>query len=344
MIHRISPGISYLLVIVYSAISVYAFQVYGIPSLSGEISQQLYSDSVTYENAYLFGLETDLITVGGNYFGPILVLELFGGNRSLINLFNLFVLIFSLFAAFKLLSINRGVLLLLLFSSPLLFFSTFGVNKEIFIFPFCVFMLVYLERRAAIWLVTALMFGILVRWQIIFFCFLMLFIVSKYNPFREKRSYTLIALLGFISFAYPLLISELFEAIEQISTEGAIDEGGTGASGIYFVMQEVQRSFGYFLVVVPKTFHLFIGLIFRFDFESIQADFWNNFVIMFQSFHNFILLFLALYCKKLKISEGGFYLICIFAIMFALTPIFAPRYLFPISLWLAISLSLRRVT
>lgn len=340
---RISISLAIAIFSAYSVMASLLFFYYGLPSLEGKIPQQMYADSVTYEQAAKFlKLGDELVSIGGNYMGPVLVLRFFDFNRSLIHFFNLSILFLSGLVAFRYLNLNKGFLLVGILSSPLLFFSTFGVNKEIFLLPLSVCLLVYLERRTTIWLAFSLIAALFVRWQMVGFVLLVFLITSKINPYQKNRLLILIVLAGALSITYPILASGLLEEIEQISVQGAQNELGTQASGAYSKMQEIQRSYGYFLVIVPKTIQLLIGFLSRFSIASIEADFWNNFVIMSQSLHNLFLMGLAFAYKRFDLSNNCFFLICIFAVMFAATPVFAPRYFYPIAIWLAIWLASKK--
>lgn len=338
---QLSISLSIGIVVVYLVIASVSFFLYGLPSLEGSIPEQLYSDSITYEQIAI-NIQPDdaLISVGGNYLGPVLLLRLFDFNRVMIHYFNLLIVFFSALLVFKLFNVNRGIFLVALLSSPLLFFSTFGVNKEILLLPVSIFLLLYLQRRSGFWLIFSLGTAFIVRWQIVVFVLLVFVIASKVNPIYKRRWLSLIILTGVISLAYPILASGPLEALQQVSVEGALDEAGTQASGIYPKMQEIQMSYGYFLVVIPKSIQLLVGLLTRFSTGSIQLDFWNNFVIMFQSLHNLLLLGFVFFYKKIDMSENCFYLVCLFAVIFAVTPIFAPRYFFSVTIWLALWLAL----
>ena len=340
MKRRLSNPLVFTILIVYSVIASILFFQYGLPSLEGKIPQQMYADSVTYEEAAdALGPDDRLITIGGNYLGPLLVLRFFDFSRIAIHFFNLSIIFSSVLVAFRHLNVNRGIFLLAVLSSPLLLFSTFGVNKEIFLLPLSVCLAVFLQRRKAIWLVLAIITALFVRWQMVLFVLLVFSVTSKMNIFHAKRWTILLVLTVAIAIAYPTLVSGPLEAIEQISVEGAQDELGTEASGVYPRMQEIQRSYGYVLVVIPKTTQLLIGLLSRFSLAGIEVDFWNNLVIMSQSLHNLLLIVVAFVHRRFTFSEDYFFLICTFAIMFAVTPVFAPRYFYPIAVWLALWLA-----
>lgn len=329
---------AFAILLAYLIVASALFFMYGLPSLEGEIPQQMYSDSITYERAAEADSEAELelFSISGNYMGPVLVLRIFDSNRVLIHLFNLSILLLSGLIAFRYLNINRVVFLIALLSSPLLLFSTFGVNKEIFLLPVSICLLIYLQNRSFGWLFASLLLAFFVRWQVVIFVLLVMMIVGNMSPFQQRRGWALIVFLAAMTVAYPILSTDVLQTIDQISKDGAEAELDRNSSGVFAMMQEIQRSYGYFIVVIPKTIHLLIGLLGRFSIESIELDFWNSFVIMSKCVHNLILIVVVLFCRKFSLSDNYFFLICLFAAMFAITPIYAPRYLFPISIWLAL--------
>lgn len=340
MKRQISISLAFAILVAYSVIASILFFYYGLPSLEGKISQQMYSDSVTYEQvADAYDSGDELVSIGGNYLGPVFVLRFFDFNRISIHFFNLSILFLSVLMVFKYLYVNRGIFLLGILTSPLLFFSMFGVNKEIFLLPFSICLLIFLRSRSAIWLVCSIIAAFFVRWQMVIFVLLVFFATSNINIFQKKRWLILIFFTLAMTVAYPILASGALDAIQQISIEGARDELGSQASGIFSAMVDMQQVYGYFLILIPKTIQLLIGFLARFSIASIEIDFWNNFVIMLQSLHNFFLLGLVLIYRRFHLSNDYFYLICIFSVLFAVTPVFAPRYFYPVSIWFALWLS-----
>ena len=79
------------------------------------------------------------------------------------------------------------------------------------------------------------------------------------------------------------------------------------------------------------------GLIARFDLSRVADDFWNYFVIMFQSIQN-LLVFGYLFMKgKIRLENDIFFIMIIYCALFSITPIFGPRYLYPVSIWAILS-------
>lgn len=339
MIKQISKTVVFAILVAYFAMASLFFFNYGLPSLEGKIPQQMYSDSTTWENVTKYGLDAEnieLIGIGGNLLGPALVLLAFNFDRIFIHFFNVLIMLLSFLIVLRNFPVNRLYFLLAFLSSPLLFFSLFGVNKEIFVLLATVCLAVLIRKRSWTWFFLTLTVSLLARWQFAFFVILVFWATSVMNPFRAKRGLTLAMLVGVITIAYPLLSTDLLGTVEQISIEGA-DTAMMGASGIYEKMQNIQRSFGYFLVVVPKALQLFFGLIPQISLSP--DDFWNGFVLPAQCISYAGLILAAIFTRKLTVENDFFYLICIFLVVFVVTPVFAPRYLYPVAVLLAIWVS-----
>lgn len=335
----ISSGLLGVLLAAYFVVAALVFYQWGIPSLEGEIVPQLFADSQTYEAAAkALGSDDELITLAGNYLGPTVVLTTFDFNRTAIFLFNFSVMLAGVLTAVRYLDLSRLGVALFVLSSPLLFFSLFGVNKEVFLLPLVVFLVCHLRGLGIRWFFLALVLSVFVRWQMTLFV-LMLGSCALPMMRRIPRLWIVIGLLAAITIAYPPLSSSVLGQVEAISIEGAAEEQGTSAGGTYPAMQEIQRAYGYFLVAMPKTLQLMIGYLSRFSTENLAEDFWNSVVIMAQCFQNFVLIVVLLVRRRFRVFDDYAYLICMFGVFFAVTPVFTPRYMLPISflmaLWLA---------
>lgn len=338
----INKNFGFMLVVIYLMTALMTFQLFGVDSLEGKIDAQLYSDSLTYETAAKNeSQDIDLISVDGNYMGPVFVLKFLGHSRDLVNIFNVIVLGTFLIVAVKRLYINRILFLSLVACSPLIFFSTYGVNKEIFI-PLCVLSLtIYVDNRNIRWLILAGILALLVRWQLCVFLLLAAGLTSRYWPLRHKRFVTLVILTFGISLVYPILADGFFNSIENVSIEGAVEESGTAATGLYPIMQDLQRHYGYFLVVIPKSVQLLVGFLSRINLQSPSIDFWNNFVIMGHCLLNLVLLLCISIRRNFSLSNNIVFLICMYCVFFAVTPVFAPRYFLPVTIWMIMLVSER---
>ena len=81
-------------------------------------------------------------------------------------------------------------------------------------------------------------------------------------------------------------------------------------------------------LVLPKFLFLFIGVLVRFYKLLDFTDFYNNVVVFTQCIANFIIL-VNIIKLKIKLDNIYFFSAIVYCIIFSLSPIFAPRYLFP---------------
>jgi hypothetical protein len=141
------------------------------------------------------------------------------------------------------------------------------------------------------------------------------------------------------SLVYPLMAGT-FEHVDTVALLGAEDyaEG----AGTYPRLLDIQRQFGgYALVVVPKVLHLLFGVLSRYRLVVDFTDFYNNVVVFFQSCAFLFLVILIFHKGKIRIRENAIYLAILYCVVFALTPIYSPRYLFPIYVLCAIAVATR---
>lgn len=289
-------------------------------------SFQFFADSNTYIKTYRGdGDEGAIIRVDGNYFGPLIVLNIFQGNNYLVMLFNCFVFGWSVIRIAKSLNLNSFRLALLLMISPLTISNLLSVNKEIFLFPFLAFALDAYLRGSRVLMLLALFVSICVRWQLGIF-YLALICIINLSWLVKGRIKTLLLFLVAISFVY-LLIQPLIQPIllyVQFSNESYDGEG----SGVFERVVEFQNVGLYFLVFPVKAFHLLFGMGFKFDKIFNPADLYNDFFVAGHCAITFIVFSLLVFKRKNILKSDLLFVVVLFLIVFCMTPIFAPRYLY----------------
>lgn len=138
--------------------------------------------------------------------------------------------------------------------------------------------------------------------------------------------------------AYGILDNTLFVHLDKIARLGAEEAAATDASGIYSSMLEIQRNFGYFLVFVPKSAQLMMAMASKIDLQLMRIDFWNYFVISVQSLQNIFLVAASALLWR-RFHPNVQILIIAYLIVFVTMPLYGPRYLYPVTLWLIFALS-----
>jgi len=311
----------------YGILSLAAFALVAVPALNGDLDLQFYADSGTYETlAQQSEINLGLISVGANLLGPLLILQVLGHSRFLVFLFNLACLVVAFRVFVRTYPLDPRRFLSYLLISPLVFVSLLSINKEIVSLPALALFAAYVERRRLRYLVPALVLGLLVRWQIVLVMLVFLGLISFLNPLRRRRALSLALLLLAISVWYPRNLAT-FEAVDRIASLAA-SENTTG-SGLFSRFITIQNHYGYALVVVPKTLHQMVGLVLR-GRGTEPFVFFNNVVMVLQSAVSAWLLVRAGLLRRFVLADSLFYLACVFAGIFALSPIYAPRYFFPV--------------
>lgn len=310
----------------------------GIAALNETYSFQFFADSATYHKLARGDLGEhhsllELITFSANYLGPFLVLELARQDYYVILCINLVIFWIS---AELILSISknasRSTLYILLFANPITVSSLLAVNKEILSFLAMAVLLFGLAKRKWWVLVLAVIFCLLVRWQFVLFGLMAIFVYSKANPLHERRFF-LIALALILA---SLIIWKLDFLMSGVRHFNLADQK-YGGSGLYEKLVDVQKHGFYWLVFIPKAIHLLFGLGLRIDRLFDPTNLYND---VWQLLHSTALLFvfcLLVARRQWQLRSDLIYVSLLYLTVFVLTPIYVPRYFYPIYiLWVAV--------
>lgn len=323
----------------YLLTSLGVFLVVALPVLRGDMQFKFYVDTMTYERvARTMPLSFDLVQIGVNLFGPVLVLNVLGGNRFLVYLFNVACLVAAYAIVVRTFPVSRLRLLFYLTLTPLMFTSLLSLNKEIMAVAAIAFFATYYASGRRWQLAVALATSFLVRWQMTLFMLVFMGMASLLNPLRRRRLLSLLALTIAISVIYVQNLAT-FRRLDQVAALGA--RQAVEGSGLYSVFLSVQNNYGYFLVFLPKTLHQMIGPLSRVDKVTDMSNFFNNDVLFFHSLATAGLLVAALLRRRLRLDLDPIYIAAVYAAVFGLSPIFSPRYFLPIYVLIAIALALR---
>lgn len=310
----------------------------GIAAVKGDIDFDFFADSDTYMEFAEEGFTMrQVLVISPNMIGPTIILNVLFKNYFLVFFFNILILILMYNKISKFYNLDKRSLFFFLLISPVLFSSLIAINKEIIALLSMTFFFIYYRKRSISYLVLALIFSFLVRWQMTMFIVILTLLISNLNVFRNKRAFSLCLLLTFISLLYYLNLSkfETFNTIAEIGQESS-DEG----SGLFSVLIGIQNSnpLGYVLAWFPKFLFLFFGLLARFQKVFDFSDFYNNFITFWQCLVNFYL-FILIIKKRISLSNIFFFSAIVYSMIFSLSPIFSPRYLFPVYILMAFALS-----
>jgi len=310
----------------------------GIDALEGRNAFQFFADSRTYHEVArgdLLDIEAwqDAVTVGGNFLGPLAVLRLTGQNYYLVLILNV-----ALFAA-STLSISHTLRLdslrytLVLLVNPVILTSMLSVNKEVLaIAAIACILRAYRSGSAVAWILGAAL-CLLVRWQMLLFVIVLAALVGRTNPARAQRALTLVALLVLLSVLYAAL-ADVFEPIRNNFEEAAQEYEG---SGLYEWLVAMQNAGYYWLVFPLKAAHLLFGAGLRFDRLFAPTDFYNDVIQLLHSTAMLVLFVLLGRRSLIRLRNDLIYLSALYLALFAISPIYTPRYFLPVYvLWAAV--------
>lgn len=305
-------------------------------SLSGALDLQMFADSLTYEEfarSLQFHEVFDIDIFRSNYFGPCFLLHVVGFSREVVFVCNAMTFLASMHYMFKLKVTSRVKMVLLIALNPLVFFSLFGVNKEIFSLLSVALLLHYLQNRASIaCLAASMLISGLVRWPLLIFIIIAAYMVRRQSVKLRWRLMMLIGLLAFVSFS-PTLMPDLFGGVRENSLLGAAVDIHEERTGSYRILNGIQDyPLGYLLAFIPKALLLHFGLGFRIYNLFDPVDFWNNFVITLFAVELSGLLLVLWRRRRFKVSHDVIYIALIYAALVVFSPIYSPRYLLPLLL------------
>ncbi|MBB1149737.1 hypothetical protein H4K35_06260 [Myroides sp. NP-2] len=329
------------LFIIYLVFCFFFLSLIGIEAIKETVDFQFYADTNTYVRLYDFGFTIkEVAQLNLNLIGPLLVLKAVFGNFYLVLLVNLFVFYRIVVNSRKAFPVDEVKLLLLMISAPLMLGSIIGVNKEIFSLWSISYLVLYIEKPKFKYFLYAILISIFVRWQLSLVILIVFATNTRFNPYRLSKKKTILILLLCISIIYPLNLNA-FSHVDRVAMLGA--ESTSEGSGLFTALILIQNQFfGYLFAVIPKALYLLGGLVFRigkiFDFQNL----YNNFFVTLQSVLNLVLLYKVIK-KKVSINESIVFLGIIYLIVFSITPIFAPRYLFPVYFLMCLYLSKKKV-
>lgn len=320
-----------LLMVPFAVLSAVFLFLIGADALQEKNDFQFFADSNTYLQTYAGESESfdgTVIGVNSNYLGPLTVLQLAGGNIYLVMLLNVYIFCHSILRITALLNLNPLKVGLLLLLSPLTLSSLVSVNKEIFVFPFIAFALSGYMRRSLLAVALALLFSLLARWQLTaFYCVMLAITMSPVRIFRRRGTMVVMILLG-VSAVYLLLARWLAPVIAAM--EASIENYDGGGSGVFEVLLNYQQQGLYFLIFPFKALHLLFGAALRPERLFNPTNIYND---LFVTGHCLValLVFITLFVRRrFTLKSDLIFATVIFLVVFCLSPVYAPRYLYAV--------------
>ena len=313
----------------YLFLNLLFFYFIGLEVLHGHITFQFYADSKVYEEIALFRHHYGALTeVNHNTFGPVFLLQILGPrNYWAIYLFNIVLFLISIYLLTSTKGINGKVLVLLIMIQPITFSSLMTINKEM-ICLLCVSLIIYNhERKNKVICIILLLLTYIARWQFTLFYLIYLFIFFKGNILRNKRLLTIIGLLLSITFALFSLRNTFLSSVFDIYDLKVSTSNAHGA-GTFRLIMSIQDKIGYIFAFIPKVLINLTGLIANYKLFFDFSFAYNNTVMFSQTVVYIFLLFLGFKKKIYKLEYTYFYIFIIYCCIFAISPVFSPRYFY----------------
>ncbi len=319
-----------LLMVLFGMLAAVFLFLIGIDALNDRHPFQFFVDSNTYHKTYAGDSETfdgTLVGVDGNYLGPLLILTLAGGDPYLVMLINVCIYYFSIARITSLLKLdplNVGILLLL---SPMTVSTLLSVNKEILVFPFIAFALTAYMRRSLMWAGLALVVSILSRWQLTAFYLVMLMIsMSPVRILRHRGSVLGVTLLA--ASAMYLLLQQWIEPV-MAAVEANLESYDGGGSGLFELFLNLQKQGLYALIFPFKALHLLFASAIR--LRQIDAEnIYNNLFVAAHCLVALVVFGFMVLKRSVRLKSDLIFASVMFLAVFCLSPIYAPRYLYPV--------------
>lgn len=327
--HRV--GAVLLLFAVVSIFGAMFLATIGIDALQGNNSFQFYADSQTYHEVARGDLERiegwfDTVGFAGNFLGPLVILRLTGENYYFVMLFDVAVLAGSIILLARTLRLDPLRYSLVLLANPVVVSSILSVNKEVLGIATLACMLNAFKTRSLAMSLAAAVLSFLMRWQMTVFVLVLVAAVGGLNPIRSRRGATLGVLLLALSMLY-LALASAFETIRFNFELGVQDYEG---SGLYEWLVHMQDAGYYWLVFPVKAAHLLFGLGLRLDRLLAPVDIYNDCIQLLHSTALLVLFVLLLRQRRFRLENDLIYASAIYLAIFAISPIYAPRYLLPV--------------
>ncbi len=318
--------------IIYLATGVLFMGLVGMSALDGEVDLQFYADTLTYERIArdeVPGFDpAELVTISGNYLGPVLLLQAFDANRWAIMAVNMAAFAFAVWLLRTATLSSGATLVLLLALSPMTFSSLLSVNKEIIALVAMAFLVKHLYSKQVLPLAPAFLFAFLARWQLAV-CVLVVALASmRLNPLRKHPLLMLVAFVFALSVVYPPLLP-VFLAVDEQAASG-LDAVDSERSGVYRLMLEIQNAGGYWLVVIPKALQAMFGPLARPDSFFDPENFYNSVIVTLHAAVMLAVLVMLIVRRAFRLGEPAIAASLFLIVFFALTPVFAPRYFYPV--------------
>ena len=286
----------------------------------------------------------EFIGLGANFIGPV-VLALLLKTPFWVMVANIAMFLFAIEICAPVNGLSRTSLGLLLALNATTLVSLVTLNKEIFALTASLLLCryIYTDSKSKLLLAAILIIGLMARWEQSVITLMFLFFTRQGSFFRRHPYAALLLLIAIITVAYPLALNS-----RSVDLTAFTDQAQSGNS--ILVLDHVQSSYGFPLVVIPKAAMSLFG-------DALTPSYWltdylhqdftdlaNSLVIRLHCLA-MLLVFLAALCKgRLKMSRPLPFFMALYLIITAANPFTQPRYEYPIYVLLCFELARREWT
>jgi hypothetical protein len=325
--YRGTAGLITLSSIVTIAGAIFLYAI-GEDALLEIVDFRFFFDSDSYIKFYNGDpkISATTVAVNANYLGPLVIMYLTLGNPYLVLIVNVLIFVLSVRYIAAHFDLNATTLTCWMLLSPLTTISLLSVNKEILALPFIAFAIAGFRYRSVRSLIIAGVISILCRWQLTLFYFVALATVPV-SKFIKSRMLILIALLVVMSGTY-LAAFEFLGPVINRALASFEDYTGKG-SGIFVWVISMQNSGLYFLIFPLKALHYLFGLGLRLDRLFWEKD-PSGIGVIIHCQVSLIVFVLLVIRRKLSLNSDLIFASALYTAIFCISPIFSPRYLYPV--------------
>lgn len=342
MMHRYGPWsirVYGIVLVLYLVLAAAIFFSFGHDAAQGDYTLQFFADSLTYIEEWKDGTRTsweELVGIGHNYLAPWLILSMVDGNPIGVFALNILVFVAVIILVFRVVPVNRTLFVMILCANPMTLSSLLLVNKEILALLSMTFFVAFIQLRRYSLLYCALGVGFVVRWEMGVYLLAAAALLVTSDVFH-RRALTLIG-AAIVLTVVARVLDEIIANIFERALLGVSEDEGTG---LYPWLNWAQREFGYIWVAVPKMLHLAFGLLWKVYKIAEWDDFYNNVVVMGFVLSLTMVTLLLVLRRRARLKDDLFFVAVLYWLFIAFTPIYAPRYLYPLYFLFALVVSRR---
>jgi Glycosyl transferase family 2 len=316
--------------LLYSTAAVGVYLAVVGPALDNKLPYTAWADTTVYLEYARSEVDTDLLSLHGNYVGPVLLIRALEFNNLAVVFVNSALLLVCFAYTTRRLPVRPGLFAFCLAINPMTFASLLALNKEIVALAGMLVFACYLRDRRPAAFIVAVALSLFARWHQALLMVMFAALSWRGFPWRRRAAFWGIAavLIG-VTIVSPLISFDVF----GVSTTLAAQQERAG--GLLRQLNDLQRSFGYVLVVFPKVVINWFGNLARVhdvfdpgpDFDPLNL--YNYAVVGHQV--SMLALFLFILAKgrfRLRYPLVGFAVF--YSVAFAANLLIQYRYFYPV--------------